>query len=259
MPTDQVPVLLHAADAITHAGVTTALRSRGEVRFADEDEPAVVLVIAERLNDETKKLLRSVQRGSHIGIVLFAGEGEDAQRLAVAGTRAPRRGCGGRPPRKHSTAQPSSRPEKDTDGVQSPPPGGFWQLTASTIFSPGLKRHACCQWWSRSRKFARPTSSRTPFVPPDWRSRRRVPVSPRGFCMTRSLITKVLLGSERVYGNSVNFVTSDSILASVATRKSVGVPWPGTAATPFPEPLAALSPGGVNPTAFIACSEFCLA
>ena len=86
MPTDQVPVLLHAADAITHAGVTTALRSRGEVRFADEDEPAVVLVIAERLNDETKKLLRSVQCGSHIGIVLVAGEVEDAELLDVVGT-----------------------------------------------------------------------------------------------------------------------------------------------------------------------------
>ena len=88
MITDQVPVLLHATDTITHAGVTAALRSRPEIRLADGDpgEPAVVLVIVERLNEEARQLLRSLQCANHAGIVLVAGEVEDSELLDVVGT-----------------------------------------------------------------------------------------------------------------------------------------------------------------------------
>jgi DNA-binding NarL/FixJ family response regulator len=86
MLTDQVPVLLHATDAITHAGVTAALRARPEIRLADGDEAAVVLVVVERLNDDAKKLLRSLQCANHTGIVLIAGDVEDSELLDVVGT-----------------------------------------------------------------------------------------------------------------------------------------------------------------------------
>jgi DNA-binding NarL/FixJ family response regulator len=87
MPTDQVPVLLHATDTITHAGVTAALRSRPEIRLADGgcDEAAVVLVVVERLNDEARQLLRSLQCANHARIVLVAGEVADSDLLDVVG------------------------------------------------------------------------------------------------------------------------------------------------------------------------------
>ncbi|MEA5361483.1 response regulator transcription factor [Amycolatopsis sp., V23-08] len=87
MITDQVRVLLHATDTITHTGVTAALRSRPEICFADGDsgEPAVMLVIVERLNDDARQLLRSLQCAKHAGIVLVAGEVEDSELLDVVG------------------------------------------------------------------------------------------------------------------------------------------------------------------------------
>ncbi|KFU82133.1 regulatory protein, luxR family [Amycolatopsis lurida] len=87
MLVDQIPVLLHATDTITHAGVTAALRSRPEIRFAgDSDEQAVVLVIVERLNEEARRLLRSLHCAGCAGIVLVAGEVDDSELLDVVGT-----------------------------------------------------------------------------------------------------------------------------------------------------------------------------
>ncbi|WP_372665147.1 response regulator transcription factor [Amycolatopsis kentuckyensis] len=87
MITDQVPVRLHATDTITRAGVTAALRSRPEIRFADDGagERAVVLVIVERLNEEARQLLRSLQCADHAGVVLVAGDVEDSELLDVVG------------------------------------------------------------------------------------------------------------------------------------------------------------------------------
>ncbi|RSN29195.1 helix-turn-helix transcriptional regulator [Amycolatopsis sp. WAC 04169] len=86
MLVDQIPVLLHATDTITHAGVTAALRARPEIRFAeDTDEPAVVLVIVERLNEEARQLLRSLNCAGCAGVVLVAGEVDDSELLDVVG------------------------------------------------------------------------------------------------------------------------------------------------------------------------------
>ncbi|MBB5857592.1 response regulator transcription factor [Amycolatopsis umgeniensis] len=86
MLVDQIPVQLHATDTITHAGVTAALRARPEIRFADgSDEPAVVLVIVERLNEEARQLLRSLHCASCAGVVLVAGEVDDSELLDVVG------------------------------------------------------------------------------------------------------------------------------------------------------------------------------
>lgn len=86
MLVDQIPVLLHATDTITHAGVTAALRSRPEIRFAeDSDETAVVLVIVERLNEQARQLLRSLHCAGRARIVLVAGEVDDSELLDVVG------------------------------------------------------------------------------------------------------------------------------------------------------------------------------
>jgi DNA-binding NarL/FixJ family response regulator len=88
MSAGQVPVLLHATDTITHAGVTAALRARPEIRFVEPDpvdERVVVLVIIERLDNDSQQLLRKLQCGNYRGVVLVTGEVEDSQLLDVVG------------------------------------------------------------------------------------------------------------------------------------------------------------------------------
>ncbi|MCS7477634.1 response regulator transcription factor [Umezawaea endophytica] len=89
MITDQVPVVLHATDSITRAGVLAALRSRPELRLVDADladttsPPPVALVVLDRVDDEVRQLLRKLQCHNYPGIVLIAGEVGDADLLNV--------------------------------------------------------------------------------------------------------------------------------------------------------------------------------
>ncbi|XVS62725.1 response regulator transcription factor [Actinosynnema sp. CA-299493] len=79
-----IAVVLHAADAISRAGVTAALRSRPEVRLVGPDEPApVALVVLDRLDGEARSLLRRLQAPGGAGIVLVAGEIADPELLDV--------------------------------------------------------------------------------------------------------------------------------------------------------------------------------
>lgn len=88
---DSVPVLLHTTDAITHGGVTAALRCRPEIRLADPDDDggpgggsgAVALVVVERLDEETQQALRTLRRRGVAGIVLVTGDLDDAALLDV--------------------------------------------------------------------------------------------------------------------------------------------------------------------------------
>jgi len=88
MHTGQVPVLLHATDTITYAGVTSALRTRPEIRLVGPDpagERVVVLAIIERFDKDSQQSLRKLQCREHSGVVLVAGEVEDSQLLDVVG------------------------------------------------------------------------------------------------------------------------------------------------------------------------------
>ncbi|QFZ22269.1 helix-turn-helix transcriptional regulator [Saccharothrix syringae] len=81
---ERIAVALHAADSITRAGVTAALRSRPEVRLVDPEEPAAVaLVVLERLDAEAQQLLRRLQAPGGAGIVLVTGDTADPELLNV--------------------------------------------------------------------------------------------------------------------------------------------------------------------------------
>ncbi|MFC6088392.1 helix-turn-helix transcriptional regulator [Saccharothrix lopnurensis] len=83
---EQIAVVLHATDSITRAGVTSALRSRPEVRLVEPPEPApVALVVLERWDAEARQLLRRLQVPGGAGIVLVAGDIADPELLNVVG------------------------------------------------------------------------------------------------------------------------------------------------------------------------------
>jgi DNA-binding NarL/FixJ family response regulator len=89
--TSQVPVLLHTTDAITHGGVTAALRSRHEIRLlrtedvdAKDSWPgAVGLVVVERPDDAVQQVFRSLQCRGFAGIVLVVADLDDAALLDI--------------------------------------------------------------------------------------------------------------------------------------------------------------------------------
>ncbi|MEO6085367.1 MAG: response regulator transcription factor [Umezawaea sp.] len=89
MTSEQIPVVLHATDSISRAGVTAALRSRPEIRLVDTDladataPPPVALVVLDRVDDDVRQLLRKLQCHNYPGIVLIAGEVADADLLNV--------------------------------------------------------------------------------------------------------------------------------------------------------------------------------
>ncbi|WP_026423237.1 helix-turn-helix transcriptional regulator [Actinokineospora inagensis] len=87
MVTDPIPVVLHAMDVITRAGVDAALRARPEIRLTTDDpgDRAVALVVAETWDTATQALFRRLQVQGSRRVVLVAGEIDNAQLLeAVA-------------------------------------------------------------------------------------------------------------------------------------------------------------------------------
>ncbi|MBP2474418.1 DNA-binding NarL/FixJ family response regulator [Crossiella equi] len=87
--TERVPVVLHATDAISRAGVAAALRSRPEVLLVDSLEvrpDAVVLVVTDRTDTRTQQLLRGLQVRGNTKVVLIAGEMDDTDLLTAVET-----------------------------------------------------------------------------------------------------------------------------------------------------------------------------
>ncbi|MBW4721111.1 helix-turn-helix transcriptional regulator [Saccharothrix obliqua] len=81
---ERIAVALHAADSITRAGVTAALRSRPEIRLVEPDEPApVALVVLDRLDGPAQRLLRRLQAPGSPGVVLVAGDIAEPELLNV--------------------------------------------------------------------------------------------------------------------------------------------------------------------------------
>ncbi|MEU4805952.1 response regulator transcription factor [Actinosynnema sp. NPDC023587] len=84
---EQIAVALHAADSITRAGVTAALRSRPEIRLVEPDDPApVALVVLEKLDGPARRLLRGLQVPGSPDIVLVAGDIADPELLDIVGS-----------------------------------------------------------------------------------------------------------------------------------------------------------------------------
>ncbi|TCO55783.1 helix-turn-helix transcriptional regulator [Actinocrispum wychmicini] len=72
----RVPLALYAQDPILEAGVRCQLRSRPEIELLDpgeEERAEVVLVVVDRLDDETELLLRRLQRSATARVGLMTG------------------------------------------------------------------------------------------------------------------------------------------------------------------------------------------
>jgi DNA-binding NarL/FixJ family response regulator len=83
-PLNRIPVLIRATDPILRNGVAMALRTREEVWLVGDettDAPPVVLLVADRLDEAARRLLRSVRRPGTARIVLIVGEVDDAEVL----------------------------------------------------------------------------------------------------------------------------------------------------------------------------------
>src|SRR3954466_2509932 len=85
----RIPVLLLAADPILRNGLRTTLQSRPELRVIDEDDSSpdtVVIVVTDRIDEQTKTTLRSLQCRRMAKVVLIAGEPADSDRPGAART-----------------------------------------------------------------------------------------------------------------------------------------------------------------------------
>jgi DNA-binding NarL/FixJ family response regulator len=85
---EQITVYVHADDPILQAGLASQLRPRPEVRVVDAPEPGrthVALVVADRVNEPTLRVLRTLQRAG-ARLVLVVAELDDADLVAAVET-----------------------------------------------------------------------------------------------------------------------------------------------------------------------------
>lgn len=86
---EPITVHVHAWDPISAAGVVSELRPSPEVRVVgaqDADRAAVVVVVADSVDEEALKLLRMVQRQGTARSVLVAGRLEEGDLVKVVET-----------------------------------------------------------------------------------------------------------------------------------------------------------------------------
>jgi DNA-binding NarL/FixJ family response regulator len=78
---DRVPVCVHAEDAISRLGVVSQIRTRPELLVlepGEEHNAAVVLVVADSLDDEAARALRRLHRMVSAKLVLVPAKIDDA-------------------------------------------------------------------------------------------------------------------------------------------------------------------------------------
>lgn len=81
MTSERVAVHIHAADAISRAGLIAQLRSRPELRVVDDEDrhtADVAVVTAEQPDEETAGVMRSIERGGCRRLVLVVTRLDDA-------------------------------------------------------------------------------------------------------------------------------------------------------------------------------------
>ncbi|MGB3256640.1 MAG: response regulator transcription factor [Ornithinimicrobium sp.] len=83
------PILtfVHGQDPISQAGVTSQLRTRPEIRIAQEsdvDAATVAVVVADHVDEETTQVLRALRRGDSPRLVLVATEIDDSALVIAA-------------------------------------------------------------------------------------------------------------------------------------------------------------------------------
>jgi DNA-binding NarL/FixJ family response regulator len=85
--TDRVIVDLHADDPISRAGVASHLRTRPEVRLAEQngpESPQVAVVVVDAIDDDVLRLLRQVQRTTSARGVLVVTHVDEQQLVNAA-------------------------------------------------------------------------------------------------------------------------------------------------------------------------------
>ncbi len=86
MSSERVAVYIHAADAISRAGLTAQLRSRPELRVVEDDDrhlAEVAVVMADEADEETGGILRSIERGGCRRLVLVVTRLDDGALLSA--------------------------------------------------------------------------------------------------------------------------------------------------------------------------------
>jgi DNA-binding NarL/FixJ family response regulator len=80
-----VPIQVQATDPISQAGILGQLRQRREIRVVDESDPAaaVVLAIADTVDDFVIRQLRTLHRVQGLGVVLVIGQLDPRTLVAV--------------------------------------------------------------------------------------------------------------------------------------------------------------------------------
>lgn len=84
---DRVPVLVQARDPISQAGIATQLRSRPEIRVVDDvdqEEAAVAVLVGDEVDEDTIRVIRTVQRNGCPRVVLIVTKVDDAGLLSAA-------------------------------------------------------------------------------------------------------------------------------------------------------------------------------
>jgi DNA-binding NarL/FixJ family response regulator len=83
---ERIPVVVHAGDPISRVGVVSQLRGHAGIRMVDDPdqcEDAVALVVAEEMDEEASRAIRSLRRHGAHRVVLVASRVDGASLLAA--------------------------------------------------------------------------------------------------------------------------------------------------------------------------------
>lgn len=87
----RVPVIVHANDPVSQAGIASGLRGRPEVQVIEDGDPdraTVAIVVADEIDQEVVRLLRAIQRNGCPRVVLVVSRVDDTGPLTAAGAGA---------------------------------------------------------------------------------------------------------------------------------------------------------------------------
>jgi DNA-binding NarL/FixJ family response regulator len=83
---ESITLYLHAADPISMAGIASELRGRSDVRLVGSDETdnaEVALVVADEVDDETVRVMKTIQRSGCPRVVLVVTRIDDRSLLSA--------------------------------------------------------------------------------------------------------------------------------------------------------------------------------
>lgn len=84
--TERIPVLLQGGDAISQAGLAATLRSQPDIQLVDPPDArpdCVVMLIVDRVDEDTRQKLRALHRRGLKRIVLISAQVDDSDLMAA--------------------------------------------------------------------------------------------------------------------------------------------------------------------------------